>query len=124
MQNSVPQTLEVEFMATRRFTHHRDLLSGFIRVHILHHATKAELYGQWMIEELANHGYRLSPGTLYPILHAMEQKGYLKSRKERHGKTERRLYWATPMGRKALAMVRKYLAELQLEVDEGSSESD
>ena len=48
---------------------HRDLLSGFIRLHILHHAVEGELYGQWMIEELARHGYRLSPGTLYPLLH-------------------------------------------------------
>lgn len=103
-------------MSVERFTPHRDLLSGFIRVHILHHAAEGEVYGQWMIEELADHGYRLSPGTLYPILHAMEQKGYLKSRRERHGRTERRLYRATPTGRKALKLVRKYLAELQLEV--------
>jgi DNA-binding PadR family transcriptional regulator len=53
----------------------------------------------------------LNPGTLYPSLHATEQKGYLKSRKERHGKTERSLYRATPMGRKARAVVRKYLAK-------------
>jgi PadR family transcriptional regulator PadR len=54
---------------------HRDLLSGFIRLHILHHAAEGELYGQWMIEEMARHGYRLSPGTLYPLLHGMERKG-------------------------------------------------
>jgi PadR family transcriptional regulator, regulatory protein PadR len=35
--------------------HHRDLLSGFIRLHILDHAAEGELYGQWMIEELAHH---------------------------------------------------------------------
>ena len=54
-----------------------DLLTGFIRLHILHHAAEHEIYGQWMIDELAHHGYRLSPGTLYPMLHAMEKKGYL-----------------------------------------------
>ena len=58
---------------------YHDLLSGFVRVHVLHHAAEGEVYGQWMIEELARHGYRLSPGTLYPMLHSMEEKGYLAS---------------------------------------------
>jgi len=49
---------------------HQELLSGFIRLHVLHHAAEGDLYGQWMIEELARHGYRVSPGTLYPMLHA------------------------------------------------------
>ena len=62
---------------------YKDLLTGFIRLHILHHAAEHEIYGQWMIDELARHGYRLSPGTLYPMLHAMERKGYLTSRVER-----------------------------------------
>jgi PadR family transcriptional regulator PadR len=57
-----------------------ELLTGFIRLHILHHSAEHEIYGQWMIDELANHGYQLSPGTLYPMLHAMERKGYLVSR--------------------------------------------
>lgn len=90
-----------------------DLLSGFIRVHILHHAVEGEIYGQWMIEELAHHGYKLSPGTLYPMLHAMERKGYLTSREARHGKTSRRLYTATDLGREALMVVRRYLGELR-----------
>jgi PadR family transcriptional regulator PadR len=54
---------------------HRDLLSGFIRLHILHHAAERELYGQWMIEELARHGYRLSPGTLYPFAARIGEEG-------------------------------------------------
>ncbi len=61
---------------------HRDLLTGLIRLHVLHHAVEAEFYGQWMIDELGRHGYTLSPGTLYPMLHALERKGYLKSLKE------------------------------------------
>jgi PadR family transcriptional regulator PadR len=81
---------------------HRDLLSGFIRLHILHHAASGELYGQWMIEELARHGYRLSPGTLYPLLHGLEKKGYLVSRLEREGRTARKYYRATRLGRRAI----------------------
>jgi DNA-binding PadR family transcriptional regulator len=41
---------------------------------VLHHAIKHEIYGQWMIEELARHGYTLSAGTLYPMLQSMELK--------------------------------------------------
>jgi len=71
---------------------HHDLLSGFIRLHVLHHAAEQEIYGQWMIDELAHHGYRLSPGTLYPMLHKMERDGYLVSRQEREGRTVCKLY--------------------------------
>jgi len=85
-------------------------------VHVLFHAAQHEIYGQWMIDELQSHGYRLSPGTLYPMLHAMERKGYLKSRRERLGKTERRLYKATPLGKRALKVVRAHLEELRAEV--------
>jgi PadR family transcriptional regulator len=95
---------------------HQDLLVGFVRMHILHHAAEGELYGQWMIEELAHHGYKISAGTLYPMLHGMERKGYLKSRKKPNGRTYRRVYRATPLGRKALALVRVRLNELFDEV--------
>jgi PadR family transcriptional regulator, regulatory protein PadR len=91
---------------------HRDLLSGFIRLHILHHAAEGELYGQWMIEELARHNYRLSPGTLYPLLHGLEKKGYLVSRLEREGRTARKYYRATPLGRKAIKLATAKAKEL------------
>jgi PadR family transcriptional regulator PadR len=91
---------------------HRDLLSGFIRLHILHHAAEGELYGQWMIEELACHGYRLSPGTLYPLLHGLEKKGYLFSRMEREGRTARKYYRATPLGRRAIKLATVKAKEL------------
>ena len=96
---------------------HQDILGGFMRVHLLHHAVDGELYGQWMMEELELHGYRLSPGTLYPMLHGMEKNGYLTSRKERQGKAERRIYTATDKGREALAVARAYLKELTSEVE-------
>ena len=95
---------------------HQELLGGFVRMHILHHAEKGDLYGLWMIEELAHHGYTISAGTLYPMLHGLERKGYLKSHKKRIGRTYRRFYRATPKGRKALAVVRDRLDELFNEV--------
>jgi DNA-binding PadR family transcriptional regulator len=98
---------------------YRELLSDLIRLHILHHAVEGELYGQWMIEELARHGYRVSPGTLYPMLHALERKGYVKSRTEGKGRRARRVYRATPKGRKALAAAKHRVRELFGELVEG-----
>ena len=91
---------------------HHDLLAGLVRLHILHHAAEQEIYGQWMINELAEHGYKLSPGTLYPMLHAMERKGYLSCRRLRDGKTVRKLYAATKFGRAGLALATIRLREL------------
>ena len=98
---------------------HQDLLAGFIRLHILHHAVEGEIYGQWIIEELARHGYKLSPGTLYPMLHAMQQRGYLTMREERTGRSVRKLYRATPLGREALELAKEKIRELVGEVIEG-----
>lgn len=90
---------------------HHELLSGLIRLHILHHAAEHEIYGQWMIDELAEHGYRLSPGTLYPMLHRMERAGYLSAREERDGRTVRKLYRATPLGLEGLELAKARLRE-------------
>lgn len=95
---------------------HQELLAGLVRLHILHHATEGELYGQWMIEELARHGYRMSPGTLYPLLHGLEKRGYLASRRERAGRSMRRLYRATPLGRAALEEAKDKVRELFSEI--------
>jgi DNA-binding PadR family transcriptional regulator len=97
---------------------HQDLLAGFIRLHILHHAAREAVYGQWMIEELARHGYRMSAGTLYPMLHAMEERGYLTSAEQREGRTFRRVYRATKLGRKVLKLDESKLRELFREVIE------
>ena len=95
-----------------------DLLAGFVRIHILHHAAEGEVYGQWLIEELGRHGYRISPGTLYPMLQAMEERGYLASREDSDGRLGRRrkVYTATMEGRKGLEVARMRLRELTGEV--------
>ena len=90
----------------------KDLYSGFIRLHVLYHAAKGPIFGLWIIEELRRHGYKLSPGTLYPILHSLEHKGYLKSTEKREGRQVRRIYRVTPAGRKALAVARIKVREL------------
>jgi len=90
----------------------QDFYGGLIRLHILHHASEGPVFGLWFIEELARHGYRLSPGTLYPLLHGLERKGYLRSRNERSGKSSRRMYRATSLGRKVLAAAKEKVSEL------------
>lgn len=74
-----------------------------------------------MIEELRRHGYELSAGSLYPILHGLEQQGLLSSSKQRLGSTERRLYRATAAGREALTAAKAKVRELfgELFEDEG-----
>jgi PadR family transcriptional regulator PadR len=90
----------------------RNLYAGLIRLHLLHHAAEAPIFGQEMIDELGRHGYRLSAGTLYPILHGMERHGYLRSRLTQHNGRTRRMYRATPFGRKALVTARQRVEEL------------
>ncbi|MCC5850403.1 MAG: helix-turn-helix transcriptional regulator [Verrucomicrobia bacterium] len=95
----------------------QQLLGGFIRMHVLHHAAEERgVVGNWMIEELRHHGYRLSPGTLYPMLHSMEKAGWLKSEESPEG-GRKRVYRITPLGAEALAMARSRLKELFREVD-------
>jgi PadR family transcriptional regulator, regulatory protein PadR len=89
-----------------------ELLSGFIRLHVLHHASKEPVVGFWMIEELGRHGYRLSTGTLYPLLHGLERRGYLRSALRRAGRRSWREYRATPAGRRALVAAKGKLREL------------
>jgi PadR family transcriptional regulator PadR len=97
----------------------RELYSGLIRIHILHHACRGAIFGLEMIEELARHDYSLSPGTLYPLLHGLEKKGYLRSAGSRSGRRFRRMYKATAMGRRALIRARERVKELLGELLEG-----
>jgi PadR family transcriptional regulator, regulatory protein PadR len=100
-------------------TDSRDLYSGMIRLHILHHAEHEAIFGAGMAEELARHGYKISPGTLYPILHGLEKRGYLESEEKRSGKTARRVYKITSLGRRVLKTARLRVRELFGELIEG-----
>jgi PadR family transcriptional regulator, regulatory protein PadR len=100
------------------YTEYRDLYSGLIRLHVLHHACKEPIFGLGMTEELARHGYRISPGTLYPLLHGLEEKGYLRSKEERNGKSLRKIYKATKQGEKALQATKDKVRELFRELVE------
>lgn len=90
----------------------REFYSSLIRLHILHHAVREPIFGLGIIEELARHGYKLSAGTLYPMLHDMERKGYLSSIEERSGRQLRKFYRATPLGQAMLEEAKEKVQEL------------
>jgi len=93
----------------------REFLLTFWKIHILHHAEEHGVYGQWMLEELHHHGYRLSPGTLYPLLARMARRGWLRAAKPKKAR-DARVYRITPEGAKVLQRLRESLAELTYEV--------
>ena len=94
----------------------REFQRGAVRLHILHHAAEHEIHGAWMTNELARHGYQISPGTLYPTLHRLEADGLLASERRVVDGRVRRVYRATEAGRQALSEDLEALRELADEV--------
>ena len=94
----------------------RKFFLGFIRIHILYRASKKEIYGVQMIDELKKLGYQVSPGTIYPILHSLEKEGFLKSRKKNVRGKIRKYYKITVNGEKLLQDSRKKIKKLIKEV--------
>jgi DNA-binding PadR family transcriptional regulator len=90
--------------------------ASFVEFHVLHHASEESIYGLWLIEELAEHGYKISPGTLYPLLHSMESSGLLKSRSTLFNGKVRKYYSATPKGKRHLQQAKRQVGELVREV--------
>src|ERR1044072_5868366 len=93
----------------------REFLLGFWKIHIRYHAEERGVYGQWMLEEMHHHGYRLSPGTLYPLLARMAPRGGLISTNPKNHR-DSRVYHITPQGAQVLKRLRVSLVELKNEV--------
>ena len=97
----------------------REILLGFWKVHILHHAAEHPVIGQWVLTELRRHGYDISPGTLYPLLKRLERNGWLRSEVAvGEGKRRRRYYHLTARGAAVLDVLRETVVELHHEVVE------
>lgn len=95
----------------------REILLAFWKIHILHHAAEGAIHGFWMMEELAEHGYTISPGTLYPILRRMERNGWLSATAGTTPKAAK-LYRITREGRGILRVLKRQIRELHAEVVE------
>ena len=116
-------TIEIRFRLYRGIfipvsSHQRELYFGLIRIHVLVHASHEPIFGLAMMEELAHHGYRIGPGTLYPLLHGLERSGFLKSVLRNVGGHSRRVYKITAAGKKALDKARTKVDELHHELHE------
>lgn len=96
----------------------RDLMLGFVRVHVLHHANIEPVYGTGISAELESHGYRMSWGTLYPLLHNLTDEGFLAREDRVVGGKVRKYYTITPLGRQALQEAREKALELVNEITE------
>jgi PadR family transcriptional regulator len=96
----------------------REFFLGFIKLHILYHAAQEPVFGLELMRELGRHGYALSPGTLYPILHRLEQEGYLRRAEKLVDGKVRKYYRATARGQRMLAVARPQIVELVSEVVE------
>ena len=97
----------------------REFFLGFIKIHTLYHASKEPIFGVGIAEELARHGYSISPGTLYPLLHRLQKEGFMESNSKVVNGRARRYYQATTEGKMVLEQSKKKIRELVTEVIEG-----
>ena len=103
----------------------REILLGFWKAHILHHASEGPVVGQWMLRELRRHGYEVSPGTIYPLLARLEDRGWLKCKSDpSRGLRARKEYSLTKKGQEVLTLLRKQVDELYREVVLGEEEEE
>ena len=96
----------------------REFFLGFIKIHILYHASREPIFGVAIAQELARHGYSISPGTLYPTLHRLEKEGYLESTARVVNGKVRKYYRATTEGKRVLEESKDKIRELVTEVIE------
>lgn len=95
----------------------REIMLGLIKIHILYHASKEPVVGQWMLRELASHGYEISPGTMYPLLQRMQKNGWLRCEvAPAGGARARKSYYLTDRGQEVLSILRGRVEELWHEI--------
>src|SRR6202789_3825099 len=114
MQSSADWTMYICGVSS----HQNELFFGLIRIHVLLPASHEPIFGLAMMEELAHHGYRIGPGTLYPLLHGLERSGLLKSVLKNVGGHSRRIYKITAAGKKALDKAIEKVDELHHKLHE------
>ena len=83
---------------------------GILKFFVLHQAAQTPVYGGKLKKQLQDWDYDISPGSLYPLLHALEKALLLKSRVKILNGRARKYYDITDQGRAVLAAVQKELA--------------
>lgn len=94
----------------------RDIELAFIKIHILYHADRESVFGIALIKELFEHGYTISPGTLYPILNKLEDDGLMVSQKQTVDHKQRKYYRITEPGKIFLEDMKNKVQELYTEI--------
>jgi DNA-binding PadR family transcriptional regulator len=90
----------------------REFQRGFVKLYALWRASKGETYGVQIIEEMRTLGFKVSPGTLYPVLHTLlEERDLTVTERVVNGKV-RKLYTATAKGREEAEEVVEKLSKL------------
>lgn len=83
----------------------RELLKGSTDMIVLSLLENENMYGYQMIKELSKKSekvFEFQEGTLYPILHGLEEKNYITSYWENSGSKKRKYYTITKEGKKHL----------------------
>lgn len=83
----------------------KELIKGSTSMLVLSLLEKENMYGYQMIKELSRKSknlFELKEGTLYPILHNLEQKNYISSYWDNTGTKKRKYYSITKEGKKHL----------------------
>ena len=83
----------------------KTLISGSTMMLLLKLLSEKDMYGYEMIETLRNRSqnvFELKAGTLYPLLHQMEEKGFLISYEQEVSSKARKYYSITKEGKKQL----------------------
>lgn len=89
-----------------------DFLLGLMKIYILHFAGKQELYGKDFHDQMLQMGFDVSYGTIYPLFHRMEERGYLRCHERKVKGKIRKYYSLTHKGQEALASAKSRVREL------------
>ena len=94
----------------------REFLKGSISLLLLNLLSRGDMYGYEILQEASRrsaNAFEFKEGTLYPALHQLEKKGFLRSdwRTAQNGR-ERKYYSLTSKGKKAAREYEKQWQDL------------
>lgn len=113
-----PNGVIPEELAARRERLHpqrrivQSFFHGMLRLFVLQQAAHEPVYGGALAKALRRHGYEISPGSLYPLLHSLEHERLVRRRSRMVRGRERKYYELTALGRACLEAVRSDLTGL------------